>query len=500
LSTYPAMSAGWSTPVGRLLSRSALGILTPFVSPDLVDEVLVDTDRGEQRWRALPALLGVYFVLALCLQRTKSCSSVLRSMIPWDRLARLAELGWQVPCSKALTKLRDRLGPVPLEVLFDRLTGWRPTRRTGWSHAFGLEVCAWDATEIEMADTPANQRFFGRHRRLGRATGVPKARLLVLLACGSRKIIGAVAAPLAAGEGEPTLAKRLVAALRPGMLLLADRAFLGYPLWTSARARGAHLLWRAKQSKPLLPVKKRLSDGSWLSVLYDPADARAWRRNVSRNRKRGHKPPKPRPIKGEIVRVVEALITVTTEHGTRTERYRLVTSLLDPRTAPAEQLVALYARRWVVETGIREIKTVLLAGRALRGHTPARAMQELWATLCVYQAIRLLICRAALTQDLDPSRISFTAARDTAQHALITTPAQAHRCLDPAGQDLCEQLITHHTSHRIFPRALKNTLPRYPWRGRTRQLTSTNASYQVRITPPANPNNTTSTPAQPRAA
>ncbi|WP_190815351.1 transposase [Saccharopolyspora pogona] len=210
--------------------------------------------------------------------------------------------------------------------------------------------------------------------------------------------------------------------------------------------------------------------------------------------------PKPRPIKGEIVRVIEADITVTTEHGTRTERYRLVTSLLDPRTAPAEQLLALYARRWVAETGIREIKTVLLAGRALRGHTPARAMQELLATLCVYQAVRLLICRAALTQDLDPSRISFTAARDTAQHAITTTPAQAHQHLDWAGQDLCRQLITHHTSHRIFPRALKNTLPRYSWRGRTQQLTSTNASYQVQITPPASPETTTHTPAQPRAA
>lgn len=258
-------------------------------------------------------------------------------------------------------------------------------------------------------------------------------------------------------------------------------------------------MWRAKQNKPLLPVTQPLPDGSWLSVLYDPADARAWRRNVSRNRKRGHKPPRPRPIKGETVRVIEALITVTTESGTRTESYRLVTSLLDPRTAPAGQLIAVYARRWVAETGIREIKTTLLAGHALRGHTHIRALQELWATLCVYQAIRLLICHAALTHDLDPSRISFTAARDTAARAITTTPAQAPRCLNWAGQDLCRQLITHHTSHRIFPRALKNTIPRYRWRGQTRQPTSTNVNYRAQITPPA-PHTTPSNPAQPRAA
>jgi hypothetical protein len=203
------------------------------------------------------------------------------------------------------------------------------------------------------------------------------------------------------------------------------------------------------------------------------------------------------------VRVIDALITVTIDGITRTEPYRLVTSLLDPTIAPAEHLIALYARRWVAETGIREIKTVLLAGRALRGQTPVRALQELWAALTVYQAIRLLICRAALTIDLDPSRISFTAARDTAEHAITTTPAQAPRHLDWVCQHLCHQLITHHIHARVFPRALKNTLSRYPYRGKTRQLTCTNANYQIQILPTTTPTTTASTtakPAQPRAA
>jgi hypothetical protein len=268
------------------------------------------------------------------------------------------------------------------------------------------------------------------------------------------------------------------------MLLLADRNFLGYRLWTACRARGAHLLWRAKQATPRLPVQQGLWDGSWLSTLYDPDDARAWRRQVRKNRQRGHRPPKPRPIKGTTVRVVEALITVTVNGVIRTEKYRLVTSLLDPDHAPADQIVALYARRWAAETGIREIKTTLLAGRALRGTTPIRAQQELWATLVVYQAIRLLICQAALTHDLDPSRISFTAARDTTQQMITTTPAEITEHLEWIYQDLCQQLITRHTHHRIYPRALKNTLSRYRYRGTTWQPTSGKASYQTIIPTP----------------
>lgn len=502
MSGHVVRSSGWFSPVGRLLSRIGLGVLTPFVSPELVDEALVVTDRGEQRFRALPSRLGVYFVLGLCLLRAKSSTGVVRAMVPVEGLIRLAGVGWRPPSSAGLTKLRDRLGVVPFQLLFGALAGVAPTVVRSWSHAFGLRVVAWDGTEISVADTDANRERFRPHRgKNGEGVGMPKIRLLVLLACGSRHLIGAVTGAL--GQGEQTLAHQLVTRLGVGMLVLADRNFLGHRLWTACRARGAHLLWRAKHATPRLPVQQALADGSWLSILYDPEDVRAWRRNVRRNHRRGHRPPKPRPIKGTVVRVLEALITVTVDGVTRTEKYRLVTSLLNPATAPADQLVALYARRWVAETGIREIKTTLLTGRALRGQTPIRAQQELWAALVLYQAIRLLISLAAHTQNLDPSRISFTAARDAVEHAITTTPTDVPRHLTWLADDLSRQLITIHTHHRIFPRALKNTIPRYPYRGKTRQLTSGKASYRITITPATSPQNTTTTstnPAQPRAA
>ncbi len=481
--------------MGEVLSQARLGVLARLVPPGLVDEALAVSDRDERRWRALPSRLGVYFVLALCLLRAKSGPAVLQNMFTTSMLARLRERGWSLPASTALSKLRDRIGAVPLQLLFSALAGWRPVARQAWSHAFGLLVCAWDGTEIPLADTAGNGEHFRCHRgRTGDPVGVPKARLLVLLACGSRQLLGAATGSLA--RGEPTLARDLLDRLRPGMLLLADRNFLGHSLWTAARTRGTHLLWRAKLAQPQLPVQHVLPDGSWLSTLCDPADARARRRNAARNKKRGHNPPRPRPVKGITVRVVEAWITATVDGRTRTEKYRLVTSLLDPHAAPGQDLVALYARRWVVETGIREIKTVLLSGRALRGRTPTRALQELWATLVVYQAIRLLISQAALTTGLDPSRISFTAARDTVEHALATAPADADRCLDWTCHHLSQQLTTRHTHTRMFPRALKNTLHRYPYRGKTRQPTSNKTSYQVHPAPATTPTTT----AQPRAA
>lgn len=182
MSAHRGMSTGWSSVLGRLLSRVGLGILTPFIVPAVVDDVLAITDRDEQRFRALPSRLGVYFVLALCLVRTTSGPAVLAKMIPIGRLAVLAELGWRLPCSTALTKLRDRIGAVPLELLFAALIRVTPTRVRAWSHAFGLLVCAWDGTEITVADTEDNRAWFGRHQGKQGQVGLPKARVLVLLA------------------------------------------------------------------------------------------------------------------------------------------------------------------------------------------------------------------------------------------------------------------------------------------------------------------------------
>ncbi|MEU5097727.1 transposase domain-containing protein, partial [Streptomyces sp. NPDC020996] len=56
------------TPAGeRLSDRIAVGVLTQAFPPHLVDEVIAETGRVEQRNRLLPARVVVYFILAMCL-------------------------------------------------------------------------------------------------------------------------------------------------------------------------------------------------------------------------------------------------------------------------------------------------------------------------------------------------------------------------------------------------------------------------------------------------
>ena len=50
----------------RLTDRIGAGVLTRLIDRDLVDDVLAETGRTQQRSRLLPARVVVYYVLGLC--------------------------------------------------------------------------------------------------------------------------------------------------------------------------------------------------------------------------------------------------------------------------------------------------------------------------------------------------------------------------------------------------------------------------------------------------
>ena len=348
------MSWGWSSARGRVLSWAGLGILTYVIPPGLADEAVGDGLAWEVRLRSLPARLTLYFTLGLCLFGASPYQEVIRQVTA-GLAGRLAAAGWAVPATTALSAARARLGEAPLQSLFRRLCSALSPGRAPWSHLGGLLVVAWDGTTLAVPDSPANAAAFGRpgagRRRAGAAAVEPRAqfpqvRLVALVACGTRALLGAALGPVRGpGSGEGLLARDLLGCLRPGMLLLADRGFYSYSLWTAAAAAGADLLWRARGNL-LLPPLLALPDGSWLSRARAPQREKKNGKNGPRRRE-----PPPPPV---TVRVIEFAVTVAGGDGSaRTERYRLITTLTDHRACPASTLAACYARRWAAEIGHR---------------------------------------------------------------------------------------------------------------------------------------------------
>jgi len=371
----------------RLSDRIAIGVLTATFPPGLVDRVVAETGRTEQRHRLLPARVVVYLVLALALfsgQAYEEAARLLTEGLAWARRWRGA---WQVPTTKAITRARERLGPEVLQRLFVEVARPLATERTVGSWYRGLRVLAIDGTTLDVPDTAANAAAFGRpstHR--GERTAFPQVRVLGLAECGTHAIIAAVLGPLAVGE--TTLAPGLFGRLGAGMLLLADRGFIGFDLWRAAAATGAQLVWRAKTNQ-VLPVDRQLADGSYLSRIYAARDQHT----------------KRDPI---VVRVVEYTLGTDPGRPQRPAPYRLLTTITDPVKAPATELAALYHQRWEFETALDELKTHQRGpGVVLRSRSPELVTQEIWGMLLVHHAIRVLMHQAATDGGLDPDRLSF---------------------------------------------------------------------------------------------
>jgi hypothetical protein len=372
----------------RLSDRIAVGLLTRAFAPDVVDAAIAATDRGEVRRRLLPARVVVYYVLAMCLFSGQGYEEVMRLLVGGLEWIGRWRRAWTVPSTAAIAKARARLGAEPLRALFDATVHPLATEATRGAWYRGLRLVAIDGAMLDVPDTAENEQRFGRAGS-GRGEGqgaFPQVRLVGVGECGTHAIF-AVAMD-SYSTAEKTLAERILPALHPGMLALADRGFLGIDLWRQAATSGADLLWRANANFAL-PVLEVLHDGSYLSRLL-PGTTAARRGGTA----------------AVTVRVVE--YTIDDGRAPEGEHYRLVTTLLDPHEAPAAELAELYAQRWEFETALDEIKTHQRGAKVvLRSKYPDGVEQEVWGFLLVHWAIRDLMHTAALDADIDPDRVSF---------------------------------------------------------------------------------------------
>ena len=101
-----------------------------------------------------------------------------------------------------------------------------------------------------------------------------------------------------------------------------------------------------------------------------------------------------------------------------------MTTLLDARQAPADELAALYPERWEREGAFDELKTHLRGGQVvLRSKTPQLIEQEFYGLLLAHRAVRSLMWRAAVATNQDPDRLSFTHAVRGIRRKLAARPA-----------------------------------------------------------------------------
>lgn len=388
--------AGWTKPVSerRLSDLVSVGVLTRTFPPLLVDEVIAEAGRTELRHRSLPARTMAYFAIGMALHSEGSYEDVLSLLT--DGLAWAADAEpVKLPSKSGIFQARVRLGSEPLKALFARVARPLAGPATPGCWLAGRRLVAIDGMCLDVADTIDNDRWFGRAGvNKGERAAFPQARVVALAECGTHVMFDAVVGPYTTAEN--TLARELVDRLQPGMLLLADRGFCGFPLWARAGATGADLLWRAMPNMKPRHLET-LADGTWLAEL----------------RPSGNDGRHAEPL---TIRVIDYELDDGRPNDTT---YRLFTTLLDPTVAPAVELAIAYAQRWEIEGTFDELKTHQRGARTvLRSKSPDLVLQEIWGHMCCHYAIRTLMWEAAHHAKVDPDRVSFVAALRIARRSI----------------------------------------------------------------------------------
>ena len=372
-------------PGARLSDYLSTSLLACVYPPELVHQVLDQHGVNSQRVRSFPAAAATYYCMALSLYPQAAYADVFAVVaqgLTWMQGSRAVP----TVAKSSISVARSKIGWAPLRALHERAcVPLACAARQPQAFYAGFRLVAIDGSNFEIPDEAANAAEFGYPgSRTGHAA-YPQAQCAVLAECATHAIIGANLGAYRAAEWD--ICVPLLARLTPDMLCLADRGFDGYAHWRAAIDTGAQLLWRCRANRQL-PVVKALGDGSYLSVIYADAKSR-----LSRT--------------GEItLRVIEYALPGTPNAQ---ERYRLLTTLLDPVQAPALELVALYHERWEIEAVFDELKTHLAQGRrTLRSKTPEGVRQEFYGWVLAHYAVCWLMHQAASAHRVRQRGLSFT--------------------------------------------------------------------------------------------
>lgn len=416
--------------------------LVRHLDPMWVEEALLTTGTATVRRRRLPADRVVWLVLGMAVLRDWPVAEVARQL----ELALPGEDGTRTVADSALVQARKRLGSDPMELLFVR-TG------SEWAHASAdrhrwrdLAVYAVDGTTLRVADSDENRRHFGSHTAgAARGTsGYPLVRMVALMAVRSHLLAAAAFGPY--GTDERQYARSLWDSVPDRSLVLLDRNYLQADVLVPLMASGTERHWMTRaKSNTKYRVVKRLGPGDDLVEFTVSRDAR--RKN----------PLLPATFMARAIRY-------------QRKGYQpqvALTSLVDAKTYPADELRALYHERWEIELGFGEIKTDMLERiETIRSKSPSAVAQELWGVLIAYNLVRVEMERIADELRVEPTRISFVAAlryfvEQWLWASTTVTPGAIPKRLATMRDRLRRFVLPPRRPERVYPRAVKIKMSNY---------------------------------------
>lgn len=428
--------------LSEALARTSINRLTEFSSladilePDLIQSCLNDNGVATLRKRKLPMDAMIWAVIGMSLFRTESVRQLINKLdivLPQevDYVAR-----------SAVTQARKKLGSQVVKDVFHRSADtWH--ERAEHPQWCGLNLYGVDGVVWRTPDTKENSQTFARTANKAYEAGYPQVRMVCLMELSSHLVLDSAFDSVA--ENEMNLAANLVNSVPNESLTVFDKGFYSLGLLHDWRQKGNNTHW-------LLPLKK--------GTLYEEV------KSLGKQDKIVHikTTPQSRKKRPHLPEVIEARLITRKVKG---KDVKILTSMLDAMKYPSAEIVDLYAHRWEIELGYREMKQHMLESRfTLRSNLPELIHQELWGVLLAYNLIRYkMILMAKSLNSVFPNQLSFRDASSHIIHTLTMMPIYAPGNVPRIILDIernAAQFKLEGKRERSYPRCLKVSKNRYP--------------------------------------
>lgn len=413
--------------------------LSDLLSPDLIDECLIDSGVVTIRKRRLSMEMMVWAVVGMTLYRSLSMNQLvshLDILLPGKR-------PFVVP--SAVVQARQRLGGDAVRLMFNK-TSQLWFDKTPLSHWNGLSLLAVDGTLWRTPDTPENSAAFGRTANNYCSSDYPQLRMVCQMEVTSHLLSGVAFASVSEAS-EVDLAAQLIDQTPNHSLTLMDKGFYALGLLHRWGATGTERHWMIplKRGLQYQVVGKLGKNDDLIELKLSPQAKRKW---------------------GDAPESMRARLVSKEVNG---KTVQVLTSMTDPLRYPKADIAELYGHRWEIEHGFREMKQHLLKNElTLRSKKPELVRQELWGVVLAYNLLRFMMAQMAYSlKGVEPYQIGFKQATLYLTSQLKQLPAVAPGKIPMIMKeilDMAESFVLAMRRQRHYPRAVKKKPQRYALR------------------------------------
>ena len=192
--------------------------LKQIVPRSRIDAILKKHNPDRRTCSKCSASTMIWFVITLGLFGDDNYRQVFKSLHRFGRKA--------TPTTAALSQARARLGIASLRQLYQSLVKCLCGVTVEGAFYHGMKLIAVDGFVLNLPDTDANRKTFGKPKNGSSEGAFPQVRVLALCEIGSHVLFSFLAKPIRCGE--VTMARHLYRDLPAGSLLTFDINFFAF--------------------------------------------------------------------------------------------------------------------------------------------------------------------------------------------------------------------------------------------------------------------------------